>query len=60
MGPWNSKLPRTQGVVHSCYPDLYRGPFSKENAAKGYGQMVKDSIDYDTSGEISLFMIESV
>lgn len=60
LGPWISKLPRTQGVCHPCFPDLYRGIYTKETAAKGYGNMVKDCIDFDTSGEVALFMSEAV
>lgn len=50
IGSWNHNIPKTQGVESTCFPDLYRGPFSVDEAAKGYGDLVKESIDFNTSG----------
>jgi len=30
IGSWNHAPPRTQGVEATCFPDLFRGPFSPE------------------------------
>jgi alanine-glyoxylate transaminase/(R)-3-amino-2-methylpropionate-pyruvate transaminase len=60
IGSWNHAPPRTQGVEATCFPDLFRGPFSPEEAPKGYGDQVKEAIDFNTPGQVALFMAEAI
>tara|TARA_B110000503_G_C7060079_1_gene376260 strand:+ start:658 stop:819 length:162 start_codon:yes stop_codon:yes gene_type:complete len=39
---------------------LFRGPFSRKDAPKRYADQVKECIDFNTSGNVSLFMVEPV
>ena len=60
IGSWNHAVPRTQGVEASCFPDLYRGPYSAEEAPKKYADELKDCIDFNTPGKIAMFMAEAI
>lgn len=30
IGSWNHDIPKNHGITPACYPDLYRGPWSKD------------------------------
>ena len=36
IGSWNHEVPRTQGVEAACFPDLYRGPWTADEAGEKY------------------------
>ena len=62
IGSWNhDDLPRTVGVVPSCFPDMYRGPWSNvEEASEMYAKQVKDVIEFNTSGKVACLSAEPV
>ena len=62
IGTWNhDDLPRTVGVVPSCFPDMYRGPWSTvEEASEMYAKQVKDVIEFNTSGKVASLSAEPV
>lgn len=61
IGSWNHNIPRTQGIETAAFPDMYRGPWDRESdAAHFYSNDVKDTIAFNTSGKIALFMAEAV
>jgi len=39
---------------------MYRGPYSVDEAAKGYADELKECIDYNTAGDVALFLVETV
>ena len=53
-------IPRTAGIEASVFPDLYRGPFSKEKAGKEYATMLKETIDFNTPGKIAGMISEPI
>jgi len=53
-------IPRTAGVEASVFPDLYRGPFSKEEAGSRYADMVKETIDFNTPGKVAAMLSEPI
>jgi len=61
IGSWNhAAASKTQGIEATCFPDLFRGPFTPEEAPKGYADQVKECIDFNTPGQIALFMAEGI
>jgi len=61
ISSWNHNIPQTQGIERGPFPDLFRGPHvGRSDAAHLYAQDVKDVIDFNTSGNIALFMAEPV
>jgi alanine-glyoxylate transaminase/(R)-3-amino-2-methylpropionate-pyruvate transaminase len=59
---WKFNVPHSFGVQHSVLPDLYRGPFGKDDpdAGRKYAEDVKSLIQFGTSGRIAGFIAESV
>jgi alanine-glyoxylate transaminase/(R)-3-amino-2-methylpropionate-pyruvate transaminase len=39
---------------------LFRGPFSRKDAPKRYADQLKECIDFNTAGDVALFMVEPV
>lgn len=60
VGTWNHDIPRTQGITATVFPDSFRTQYSPEEAPKRYADAVKDSIEFDTSGKIAMFMVEPI
>lgn len=60
MNCWNHDMPRTQGIEHTCFPDTFRGNWKGEQAAEMYAKEVKETIDFNTSGKVALFMAEPI
>lgn len=50
MSPYNHEIPKTQGVEIAPFPDMYRSPFPIDEAPRRYADMMKQSVDYATSG----------
>ncbi len=59
---WKFNVPHSFGVQHSVLPDLYRGPFGKDDpdAGRKYAEDVKSLIQFGTSGRIAGFIAESI
>lgn len=60
LSNYNHSVPKTQGVETVTFPDLYRGQWTGEDAGLKYAQDVKDTIIYNTSGQVACMMIEPV
>lgn len=61
VGSWNHDIPKTSGVETGPFPDMYRGPFAG-NPREGelYAEDVRNTIDFNTNGNIALFMAEPI
>jgi len=59
---WKFNVPHGFGVQHSVLPDLYRGPYGKDDpeAGRKYADDVKSLIQFGTSGRIAGFIAESI
>jgi alanine-glyoxylate transaminase/(R)-3-amino-2-methylpropionate-pyruvate transaminase len=59
---WKFNVPHSFGVQHSVLPDLYRGPYGKDDpdAGRKYAEDVKSLIQFGTSGRIAGFIAESI
>ena len=59
---WKFNVPHSFGVQHSVLPDLYRGPFGKDDpdAGRKYAEDVKSLVQFGTSGRIAGFIAESI
>jgi alanine-glyoxylate transaminase / (R)-3-amino-2-methylpropionate-pyruvate transaminase len=59
---WKFNVPHSFGVHHAQMPDLYRGPFGKDDpeAGRKYAADVQNLIQFGTSGRIAAFVAESV
>lgn len=59
---WKFNVPHSYGVQHARMPDLYRGPFGKDDpeAGRKYAADVEDLIRFGTSGKIAAFIAESI
>jgi alanine-glyoxylate transaminase/(R)-3-amino-2-methylpropionate-pyruvate transaminase len=59
---WKFNVPHSFGVHHAQMPDLYRGPFGKDDpeAGRKYAADVQSVIQFSTSGRIAGFIAESV
>jgi alanine-glyoxylate transaminase/(R)-3-amino-2-methylpropionate-pyruvate transaminase len=59
---WKFNVPHSFGVQHSVLPDLYRGPYGKDDpdAGRKYAEDVKSLIQFGTSGKIAGFIAESI
>ena len=59
---WKFNVPHSFGVHHAIFPDLYRGPHSRNDpdAGKKYAADVKQLIDFTTPGQIAGFIAESI
>ena len=57
---WKFNVPHGFGVQHSVLPDLYRGPYGKDDpeAGRKYADDVKSLIQFGTSGRIAGFIAE--
>lgn len=53
-------IPRTAGVEATVFPDMYRGPFTKEEAGKRYADMLKEGIDFNTPGKVACMISEPI
>lgn len=60
FSPYNHDIPKTQGVELAPFPDMFRAPWSKEEAPQRYADQLKQNIDYATSGKMALFMVEAI
>jgi len=59
---WKFNVPHGFGVQHAQMPDLYRGPYGKDDPAAGekYAADVASIIQFGTSGRIAAFAAESI
>jgi alanine-glyoxylate transaminase/(R)-3-amino-2-methylpropionate-pyruvate transaminase len=59
---WKFNVPHSFGVQHSVLPDLYRGPFGKDDpeAGRKYAEDVRSLIQFGTSGSIAGYIAESI
>jgi alanine-glyoxylate transaminase/(R)-3-amino-2-methylpropionate-pyruvate transaminase len=59
---WKFNVPHGFGVQHAILPDLYRGPFGKDDpeAGRKYAEDVRNLIQFGTSGRIAGFIAESI
>src|SRR5271170_104817 len=59
---WKFNVPHGFGVQHSVLPDLYRGPFGKDDpdAGRKYAEDIRSLIQFGTSGKIAGFIAESI
>ena len=59
---WKFNVPHSFGVQHAILPDLYRGPFGKDDpeAGRKYAEDVRNLIQFGTSGRIAGFIAESI
>ncbi len=59
---WKFNVAHSFGVQHARMPDLYRGPFGKDDpeAGRKYADDVGDLIRFGTSGRIAAFIAESI
>jgi alanine-glyoxylate transaminase / (R)-3-amino-2-methylpropionate-pyruvate transaminase len=59
---WKFNVPHGFGVQHALLPDLYRGPFGRDDpeAGRKYAEDVRNLIQFGTSGRIAGFIAESI
>lgn len=59
---WKYKTPSDFGIKHALNPDPYRGIFkgSDPECAKKYAAQLKDTIEFDTSGQVAAFIAEPI
>src|SRR5882724_4059834 len=59
---WKFNVPHSFGVHHAVAPDLYRGPYGRNDseAGKKYAADVKQLIDYASPGQVAGFIAESI
>jgi alanine-glyoxylate transaminase/(R)-3-amino-2-methylpropionate-pyruvate transaminase len=59
---WKFNVPHGFGVQHAVLPDLYRGPFGKDDpdAGRKYAEDLKSLIQFGTSGKLAGFIAESI
>ncbi|MCP5533679.1 MAG: aminotransferase class III-fold pyridoxal phosphate-dependent enzyme [Akkermansiaceae bacterium] len=59
---WKFNVPHSFGVQHARMPDMYRGPFGKDDpeAGRKYADDVADLIRFGTSGRLAAFFAESI
>lgn len=59
---WKFNVPHSFGVHHAQMPDLYRGPYGKDDpeAGRKYAADIHDLIRFATSGQIAAFIAESI
>ena len=59
---WKFNVPHGFGVQHAQMPDLYRGPYGKDDAAAGekYAADIQNVVQFATSGRIAAFIAESI
>lgn len=59
---WKYNVPHSFGVQHAQMPDLYRGPYGKDDPAAGrkYADDVQALIQFGSSGRIAAFIAESI
>jgi len=61
INTWNHNIPQTSGIERGPFPDMFRGPYADRiDAGHMYANEVKDVIDFNTSGNIALFMAEPI
>ncbi|PTX91713.1 aminotransferase class III-fold pyridoxal phosphate-dependent enzyme [Opitutus sp. ER46] len=59
---WKFNVPHSFGAQHAQLPDLYRGPYGKDDpeAGRKYAADVADLLQYATSGRVAGFIAESI
>src|SRR5437762_8811409 len=59
---WKFNVPHSFGVHHAVAPDLYRGPYGRNDsdAGKKYAADVKQLIDFASPGQVAGFIAESI
>jgi alanine-glyoxylate transaminase/(R)-3-amino-2-methylpropionate-pyruvate transaminase len=59
---WKFNVPHGFGVQHAVLPDLYRGPYGKDDpdAGRKYAEDVRSLIQFGTSGRVAGFIAESI
>lgn len=62
VNSWNHDLPKTQGIDTTVFPDMLRGPWKHdpELADESYSQLIKETIEFNTSGKVALWMVEPI
>ena len=53
-------VPRTAGIEATVFPELYRGPFTPEEAGKRYADLLKEAIDFNTPGNVASLLSEPI
>jgi len=59
---WKFNVPHGFGVQHAVLPDIYRGPFGKDDpeAGRKYAEDVASLIRFGTPGKVAGFIAESI
>ena len=59
---WKFNVPHGFGVHHAIAPDPYRGAWGRDDADAGkkYADDVKDLLNFATSGQVAVFIAESI
>jgi alanine-glyoxylate transaminase/(R)-3-amino-2-methylpropionate-pyruvate transaminase len=59
---WKFNVPHSFGIQHAVVPDLYRGPWGKDDpdAGRKYAEDVKSLIQFGSSGKLAGFIAESI
>jgi len=59
---WKFNVPHGFGVQYSVLPDLYRGPFGKDDpdAGRKYAEDVRALVQFGSSGKLAGFIAESI
>eukprot|EP01114_Cavostelium_apophysatum_P024778 TRINITY_DN982_c0_g1_i1.p1 TRINITY_DN982_c0_g1~~TRINITY_DN982_c0_g1_i1.p1 ORF type:complete len:487 (+),score=125.08 TRINITY_DN982_c0_g1_i1:17-1477(+) len=59
---WKYRTPTDFGIKHALNPDPYRGLFRRGDPeiGKKYAAQVKDTIEFDSSGQVAAFIAEPI
>ena len=59
---WKFNVPHGFGVQHAVLPDLYRGPFGRDDpeAGRKYAEDIRSLIQFGSSGRLAGFIAESI
>jgi len=59
---WKFNVAHGFGIQHAVHPDLYRGPYGKDDpeAGRKYAEDVRSLIQYGTPGRVAGFIAESI
>jgi alanine-glyoxylate transaminase / (R)-3-amino-2-methylpropionate-pyruvate transaminase len=62
LSTWKFNSPHGFGIHHALAPDLYRGPWQRDNPGAGnkYADDINNLIDYGTSGQVAAFIAETI
>jgi alanine-glyoxylate transaminase/(R)-3-amino-2-methylpropionate-pyruvate transaminase len=59
---WKFNVPHSFGVQHAAAPDLYRGPFQRDDpdAGRKYADEIESLLRFGSSGAVAAFIAESI